>query len=292
MTKRWSLILAFALVYVLWGSTYAAIRVAIETLPPFLMAGTRFLIAGLILYAWAKWKEPRETLTAIHWRSAAIIGALLLLGGNGMVVWAEFRIPSGLAAVLVSTVPLWMSALDRSSDKRDGRLWAGLLLGFGGVCLLFGPTAWLGGTQPDLLGCLAVLLASFSWSIGSLYSKRASLPRSTFMATAMEMISGGALLMLLGSLCGEWTAVHPETMSAKSIGALVYLIIFGSIIGFTAYFWLLKNTTIARASTYAYVNPVIALLLGALFMSEPFTLRSLLASGLTLSGVALILGRR
>ncbi len=285
--------LAFAAVYVLWGSTYLAIRFGIETIPPFLMAGTRHLIAGLLLYTWMRSRgTPRPSAT--HWRSATIIGGLMLLGGNGLVTWAEQRVPSGLAALIVASVPIWMAVLE-GFEKRarpGGAVIAGLLLGLAGIALLVAPGRFAGNGHVDPIGALALLTAALCWSIGSLYSRRVPLPASTFTATAMEMIAGGTWLWVAGLLFGEGSRLHLSAISMRSAVSLAYLILFGSLIGFTAYVWLLKATTAARVSTYAYVNPIVAVVLGTLFAGEVITARVAIAAFVIVGSVALIITSR
>jgi drug/metabolite transporter (DMT)-like permease len=285
--------LAFAAVYVLWGSTYLAIRFGIETIPPFLMAGTRHLIAGLLLYIWMRSRgTPRPSAT--HWRSAAIIGGLMLLGGNGLVTWAEQRVPSGLAALIVASVPIWMAVFEglQRRARPGGAVIAGLLLGLAGIALLVAPGRFAGNGHVDPLGALALLTAALCWSYGSLYSRRVPLPASTFTATAMEMIAGGAWLWLAGLLFGEGSRLHLSAISTRSAISLAYLILFGSLIGFTAYVWLLKATTAARVSTYAYVNPIVAVVLGTLFAGEVITARVAIAALVIVGAVALIITSR
>jgi len=286
---RAQLLLAFAAVYVIWGSTYLAIRFAIETLPPFLMAGVRFLIAGSILYGWMRLRgTPRPTKA--EWRSTAIIGALLLAGGNGGVVWAEQFVPSGVAALLVATVPFWMVLLEwlrPGGERPSGGVVAGLLLGFVGLMLLVGPGEWAGGGV-NLLGAGALMLATLAWASGSIYSRGATLPAAPLLTTAMEMLAGGALLMLMGLGTGELAAIDVGAVSGRSLAALGYLIIFGSLIGFTAYVWLLGVAAPAKVSTYAYVNPVVAVLLGWALAGEPLTARVAVAVAVILGAVAVI----
>ncbi len=281
------LLLAFAAIYVIWGSTYLAIRVAIETLPPFLMAGARFLVAGLILYLIARPKAERPSLA--HWRNATFVGALLLLGGNGGVVWAEQWVPSGLAALLVATVPLWMILFEWIGPDRmrpSRRTLAGLVLGFAGVLILVGGPETQ-GTMP-WIPALVLIGASASWAIGSLVSRRIALPRSAFLATSMEMLGGGGALLATGLLWGEAAAVDLEAVSLRSALGLGYLIVFGSIIAFTAYVWLLRVTSAANVSTYAFVNPMVAVVLGWALASEPLTPRIGLAGLLIIGAVFLV----
>ena len=278
--------LALAAVYVIWGSTYLAIRFAIETLPPFWMAGVRFLVSGLLLYGWARWRgAPRPS--RVHWGSAALIGGLLLMGGNGAVVWAEQRLDSGAAALLVSTVPLWMVLFEwlrKGGTRPTLGVVAGLALGFAGLVMLVKP----GGGGFNGAGVAVLLLGCMSWAWGSLRSRHVPLPESPILTTGMEMLAGGALLMVLGLLTGEAGRLDLAGASLKSVLALGYLTTFGSLVGFTAYIWLLRVTSPALVSTYAYVNPVVAVLLGWAFAGEPLTAGMLVAAAVILTGVALI----
>jgi drug/metabolite transporter (DMT)-like permease len=281
---------AFAAVYLIWGSTYLAIRFAIETVPPFTMAGVRYLIAGAVLYGWMRLRGTSSP-TRYHWISAAIVGGLLLLGGNGGVVWAEQRVPSGLTALLITSVPLWMALLNwlRPGGMRpSGPVAIGLFTGFAGVALLVSPGELAGGLHVDPLGGAVLLLASLSWAAGSLYSRHARFPESALLATAMEMIAGGVLLLAAGLVAGEWARLDLAAVSPKSFLAFAYLIAFGSLVGFTAYIWLLRVTTPARVSTYAYVNPVVAVFLGWALAGEPLTPRTLIAAAIIICAVVLI----
>lgn len=281
---------AFAAVYVLWGSTYLAIKFALESLPPFWMASSRFLIAGALLYVWARRRgEPKPT--RIHWRSAVVVGGLLLLGGNGGVVFAEQRVPSGLAALLVATVPLWMVMLDgagRGWRRPPLQVLLGVALGLAGVALLVGPGHFAGGHGVDPLGAGVLLLGALCWATGSLYSRRAPLPSSPLLGTAMEMLGGGACLAVAGLLSGEWHRLDLAAASPRSLLAVAYLVIFGSLVGFTAYVWLLRVCTPPLVATYAYVNPVVAVFLGWAFAGEPVTGRTLLAAAVIVGAVVLI----
>jgi drug/metabolite transporter (DMT)-like permease len=281
-------IAAFASLYVIWGSTYLAIRIAIETLPPFLMAGTRFLAAGAILYAVARSRgAPRPTRA--HWRSAAIIGFLLLMWSNGSVVWAETRVPSGITSLLVTTVPLFMVLIHWM--RRDGErprlgVAAGIVLGLAGVAFLVEPGT--GGERLDPLGALVLCIAPIAWAWGSIWSRHADLPESPILAIGMEMLAGGALLLVLGLLVGESAQVHVAAISARSVAAWAYLTVFGALVGFTAYLWLLQVSTPAKVSTYAFVNPVVAVFLGWAFANETVTPRTLIAAAAIVGAVALI----
>jgi drug/metabolite transporter (DMT)-like permease len=279
--------LALGAVYLIWGSTYLAIRFAIETIPPFLMAAARYLTAGALLYGWARLRgAPRPS--RVHWRSAVVIGAFLLLGGNGGVVWAEQRVDSGLAALLVSTEPLWLVLLFwlGSGRKRlDPRIVAGLLLGFLGVALLVRPGA---GSSVDPLGAAVVVLAALSWAWGSLYGQRVPFPASPLVTTGMQMLGGGVLLLAASILTGEPAGFDLEAVSLRSLLALAYLTVFGAIVAFTAYVWLMRSAPPVLVSTYAYVNPVVAVILGWALADEPLTAGTLGAAAVILAGVALI----
>lgn len=283
------LIAAFTSVYLIWGSTYLAIAFAIETIPPHLMAAARFLVAGAVLYAWARWRgAPRPTLA--NWRAAAIIGGLLCLGGNGAVVWAETRVPTGVTALIVASVPIWMTLLDRLRNGGGRTPWpvvAGLLLGVAGIALLIAPGKLAG--RVDTLGAGVLVLGSFSWALGSILSRTATLPRSGFLAAAMEMLTGGVWLLVFGVATGQAGDFALAAVSGKSLVSLAYLTVFGSLVGFTAYIWLLGATTAARVSTYAYVNPVVAVLLGWGFAGEAMSLRTLAAATVIVGAVALII---
>lgn len=293
--SRALVVLAFGAVYLVWGSTYLGIKYSIETLPPLLMAGSRFLIAGLLLFGWARfrsggdkrrWEHPRLA----HWRTALIVGALLFLCGNGGVTWAENRIASSLAALLVATEPLWIVllswALRGNSARPTGKVVLGLLAGFAGVWLLVGEGVRSGDVDPT--GALLVIGAAFAWAIGSLYSVRASLPASPSLSAGMQMIAGGALLIFAGTVSGEWAGFRISEVSLRSTLAFVYLVVFGSIIAFTAYSWLLHNVSPARAATYAYINPVVAVFLGWALAGELLTTRTLAAAAIIVASVVLI----
>lgn len=283
--------LALGAVYLIWGSTYLAIRFAIETLPPFLMAGVRFLTAGAILYTWSRLGRGAPRPERRHWRSTAVIGALLLLGGNGAVVWAEEVVASGVVALLVATVPVWMVLLDwaqGTGGRPTGKLVLGMALGFVGMALLVGPEAFSAKATIDPVRAGVVVLGSISWAAGSIYSRRAPLPGKPLLTTAMQMLWGGALLLGAGLALGEAGEFRPDAISLKSLLALLYLIVFGAIVAYTAYVWLLRASTPARVSTYAYVNPVVAVLLGWALAGEPITSRILIAAAVIVGGVAVI----
>jgi drug/metabolite transporter (DMT)-like permease len=285
------LFLAFAAVYLVWGSTYLAIRFAVETLPPLLMAGARFVIAGAILLLWARLREGVRAPSRREWLTGLIGGALLLLGGNGAVVWAEQRVPSGIAALLVAIVPLWMVLLDwmRPSGRRPaGLVFVGLGLGLVGLGLLVGPDAMGDGGGVDPVGAMVLILGSLSWAVGSIYTKSAPRPASANAASGAQMFAGGLCLLLVALAGGEGAQLDLANASARSLLGFAYLVTFGSLIGFTAYVYLLAHTTAAKAATYAYVNPVVAVLLGWAFANEPITARTLVAAAVILGSVAII----
>jgi len=282
-------------VYIIWGSTYLAIRFAIDTMPPFLMGGIRFLIAGGLMFAWRRLKgDPIPT--RLHWRSAAIIGSFLLLGGNGGVAWAEQRVVSGIAALVVGSSPLWMMLLDwlfrRGHPSRRNPRWVtvlGVLIGFAGIALLVGPSELTGlRGDVDSVGALVLTLAAFLWAAGSLYSREAHLPDSPLLGTSMEMLCGAAGLLTLGTLTGEWSRLDLAGISTQSWLGFAYLVIFGSLIAYAAYTWLLRTAPTTLVSTYAYVNPLVAIMLGNLLAQEPITPRILLAAAIILGAVAMI----
>jgi len=290
--SRVLVILAFAAVYIIWGSTYLGIRLAIQTLPPFLMAATRFLIAGGILFviALANGAPVRQSFS--NWRRALLIGGLLLLCGNGGVTWAEKYVASSLAALFVATEPLWVVLLNWSlTHKRpNSKVLLGILIGLAGVALLVsdGLARSAGGSTMSFVGSGVVLLASLAWATGSVYANRNPIDAPTSMTSGMQMLAGGGLLLLLALVTGDVGRLSLENASWTSLGAFVYLLLFGSLVGFTAYSWLLKNVTPESAATYGYVNPVVAVLLGWSIAGEPLTLKMILAATIIVGSVVLI----
>ena len=289
------IVLAFAAIYILWGSTYLGIRLAIETLPPFLMAATRFMVAGAILLTWAVFSGQQLRPALSQWPKAFILGALMLLCGNGGVTWAEKYIASGLAALLVATEPLWVVVLNWGLTHRrpNGKVLLGVLIGLAGVTLLVSDGLGQGahgpqGSRLSLIGAGVVVFSSFAWAAGSVYSSRRPIRAATSMASGMQMLAGGSLLLLLALVAGDFKRLNLDNASWVSIGAFAYLTVFGSLVAFTAYSWLLNNVTTARAATYAYVNPVVAVLLGWLIASEPVTPKMLLAAAIIVGSVVLI----
>jgi len=287
--SRARLLLAFLAVYTIWGSTYLAIRVAIATIPPFAMAGSRFVVAGLILYAWARWRGTPAP-TSRQWRSAAVIGTLLLVGGNGGVVWSEQRVASGLAALMVGGEPLWAVLLDwlRPGGRRPSLgVGIGLAMGFIGVALLVSPGS-LGGGPIDPLGAAALVVSTITWAMGSIYSRQADAPRDPVLSIGANMICGGIGLAILSLASGELSRLDAAAFATQSVLAWAYLTAFGSIVGFSSYMWLLRHTTLARASTYAYVNPVVAVFLGWLVLGEVVSVRTGVAAAVIIGAVILI----
>jgi drug/metabolite transporter (DMT)-like permease len=287
-TKIWIALLA---VYLVWGSTYLAIHFAVETIPPFLMAGVRFLVSGAALLMWRR-AAGDAMPTARQWRSTAIVGILLLLGGNGLVSFAELRIASGIAALIIGTVPLWLVLIEavRPGGVRPTPLAIlGLLIGFGGIYLLVGPEDLSSASlQFDAFGIGTVLLAAFLWSLGSIYSRGADLPSSSLMGTGAEMLIGGLALIAFSGSVGEWRGFDFTAVSLSSWIGLAYLIAFGSMVGFVSYTWLLQNAPVSLVATYAYVNPLVAVFLGAWLANETLNARILLAALVIISSVVLI----
>jgi drug/metabolite transporter (DMT)-like permease len=285
-SSRRRVVAAFAAVYLIWGSTYLAIRIGVETLPPFLMAGLRFLTAGFILYAWERRRgAPRPQ--PVHWRTAVVQGFLLFLGGNGLVTWAERRIPSGTAALLVATVPLWMALLPviASRENRPGAaVWAGLFMGFAGVGILAAPALGTG----NMLCVAAVVFGALCWAAGSLYSRKAPMPSSLLMSTALQMLCGGAILFSVGAAAGELRGFAWSAVSGRSVAALAYLVTFGALGGFTCYAWLLQAVSPVAVSSYAYVNPLVAVFLGWAVAGEAVGVRTLLATVAIVAAVVLM----
>jgi drug/metabolite transporter (DMT)-like permease len=291
--SRVKVVLAFGVIYVVWGSTYLAIKFAVQTIPPFWMTGARFLIAGSILYAFMRLRGTPPPARE-HWVSAASVGALLLVGGNGSLVWSEQRVSSGLAATLLAMIPLWMVLLDsfrKGGPKLTGRVVGGLVIGLAGVGILVGPARLWGSSRVDVLGAAVLMLSAFCWAVGSLYSRGARLPASPFLAAAMQMLAGGVMLIVLGLLF-EVHELHWRAISMRSAAGVFYLIGAGSLLGFTAYIWLLRVVSTSRVATYAYVNPAVAVAIGWAFGGESVSARGLLAAAIIVAAVAMILSHR
>ena len=281
------MVLALATVYLVWGSTYLAIRVTDRTMPPFLMSSVRFLIAGAALYAFASRGRARPTLQ--EWKAAAIVGAALLLVGNGGVAWAETRLESGLAALIVAIIPLWVALMDRVFFGRRLSTSAvvGLVIGFAGVALLVRP-----GGGGDIVAMLVLVGTTSAWAGGSLYARGAKLPESPLLSAAMQMLAAALFLGVFGLATGEASSVGADSFATKPIIAFVYLVLVGSLIAFSAYAWLLKNVRISVVSTYAFVNPVVAVALGTVFLSEPIGWTTVVAGAAIVVAVVLIVTAR
>jgi len=291
--KKSRVIIAFAALYLIWGSTFLGIRFAIETIPPFLMAGARFVLAGAIMYAIGWWQGISKSSWA-NWRTSLIIGACLLLAGNGGVTISEQYIDSGLAALIVAIVPIYIVLLAWGTGMAARPIpfvWLGLVGGFIGVGILLGPALRFssnGGRHPAV-GMSILLISSFVWSVGSLYSRTAKHAASPFLTAAQQMICGGLLLLLAGAATGELRRLHPGSISILSLASFAYLVIIGAVVGYTAYIWLLRHCDPANVATYAYVNPIVAVLLGAAFAGETLNMRTIIAASLIIGSVALVI---
>ena len=286
----WKILLAFAIIYIVWGSTYLAIRVGVQEMPPFLMAGLRFTVAGMVLYAWMRisgvsspsWRE---------WKAAALLGALMFLLDYACLFWAEQRIPSGIAAVILAAIPVCITILEiifLRTQKLTVRLGLGLLIGIVGVAVLMNPSASFGEVPLDHRGAMALLAACLGWSVGTIVSKRVVQPKSKAMSAAAQMFTGGVMLLVLSGIAGELGSFHIQVVSAKAWFSLLYLIVAGSIVGYTAYVWLLQYESPTKVGTYAYVNPVIAVIVGFAIGGEVIGRRTLLGMGLILVSVVAI----
>ncbi len=276
---------ALAVVYVVWGSTYLGIDLAVRTLPPFLMAAARFLVAGGILYAWAIRRGDRagDRPGRRQWLAALAVGVPMLTVGNAAVGWAEQTLETGTASLIIASVPLWLALLDRvfCGQRLARGAVAGLAVGFGGVALLVGP-----GGGSDRAAAVVLVFGSLAWAAGSLYSRRARLPARPLVSAAMQMLAGGAVLVVVGVAAGEVSQLRAPSWT--SLGGLAYLVVFGSLIAFSAYAWLLRAAPTSLVGTYAYVNPVVAVLLGTVLLGEPLGWQMLLGGGVIVAAVALI----
>jgi drug/metabolite transporter (DMT)-like permease len=290
---RTRILIAFTALYLVWGSTYLGIRFAIETIPPFLMAGTRFLLAGMIMFAIA-WSQSACKSSWANWRVSLIVGACLLLAGNGGVTISEQYIDTGLAALIVAIVPIYIVILSWATGMAPRPapiVWLGLVGGFVGVGILLGPALRFssnGGRHPGI-GMSILLVSSFIWSAGSLYSRSAKHAASPFLTAAQQMLCGGLLLLLAGIVTGEPRSFHPRSISMLSLASFIYLVIIGAVVGYTAYIWLLRHCDPAKVATYAYVNPIVAVLLGAAFAGETLSVRVLIAGALIIGSVAIVI---
>jgi drug/metabolite transporter (DMT)-like permease len=268
--KRWHTLLAFSVIYFVWGSTFLCIRIGVQEVPPFLLAALRFTVAGLALYLWmlaTGAASPRLR----EWLGATILGAIMFLVDYGCLFWAEQRVPSGIAAVILATIPIFITILEilfLRTLRLTLRLAAGLVVGIIGVAVLMSPGHALGEAPLNRAGAVALLVASLGWSAGTILTRKLSLPTSKGMSSALQMLTGGVQLFLLALVSGETSRFHPSQVSWQAWFALAYLIVFGSLIGFTAYVWLLHYQSPTKVGTYAYVNPVVAVILGYFFAGE------------------------
>ena len=287
-SRRARLLIAFAAVYIIWGSTYLAIRIAVGSIPPLLMASIRMTSAGVILLGIALLTgAPRPNRA--EWRSAVVIGALLFLGGNGAVVWSAQHVPSGLVALVVSSVPLWLVVLEsiRPQGNRPRPItWLGVAVGLAGIAMLVGPGGMRGGIDP--FSTIILVVGSLLWATGSLLSRRMPAPRSPLVTAALQMLCGGLWQLAAGLALGEAARFHPASVTPAAWLSVAYLSVFGSIVAFTAFMWLMRNTTPAKAGTYGYVNPIVALILGWAFAGERLTARAGVAAVVIIGAVALI----
>jgi drug/metabolite transporter (DMT)-like permease len=286
-----AVVLSFGLVYVLWGATFFAMRIGVQSFPPLILAGMRHLSVGLVLYPLLRWRTGIRPTTE-QWRTAAITGVLLLMVGNGGVCWAEQTVPSGIAALLVATVTLWMVIVDwlrPNGHRPSARVLFGIVLGFAGMVILVGPAKLGLSGRVDPVGAGVLIAASLAWACGSLYSKHGTLPSSPMLGVAMQGLCGGAALWITALFAGEMGRFHPAAAPLRAWMAVGYLFVFGSCIGFTAYLYILKKSTAARVGTYAFVNPIVALIIGWLLGGEALTPRTLLAAAVILTAVVLVI---
>jgi drug/metabolite transporter (DMT)-like permease len=282
--------LAFAIIYFVWGSTFFAIRVGVREVPPFLLAAMRFSVAGLILYAWMIARGERSP-TGRQWRSAFLLAILIFVFDYGLLFWAEQRVPSGMAAVMLATIPVYMALSEiifLRTQKLTVRLAVALLIGVGGVAVLVSRSLNVGGAPIDRLGAVALLVAGISWSAAATLTRKLPLPPSKVMSSGVQMLAGGVMLALTAATLGEFRNFQPSVVSRAAWLSLVYLIIFGSIVAFTAYVWLIHHESPTKVGTYAYVNPVVAVVIGYFLGGEPLDLRTILGTAFVLISVVVI----
>jgi drug/metabolite transporter (DMT)-like permease len=286
----WKTLLAFAIIYFVWGSTYLAVRVGVREVPPFLLAAMRFLVAGLVLYAWTIARGERSP-SGRHWMSAFLLAVLIFVLDYGLLFWAEQRVPSGPAAVMMATIPVFMALSEivfLRTQRLTVRLALALLIGIGGVAVLMSHSLYLGGVPIDTAGAVALIIASISWSISSALTRKLPLPPSKGMSSGVQMLAGGVLLALTAASLGEFRGFHPWAVSRAAWLSLLYLIVAGSIVAFTAYVWLIHHESPTKVGTYAYVNPVVAVLVGYVWGGEALGLRTILGTLLVLISVVVI----
>jgi drug/metabolite transporter (DMT)-like permease len=287
---RWKILLSFAIIYLVWGSTFLAIRVAVHETPPFLIAAMRFFAAGLILFAWTRIRGERMP-SARQWASASLLGLLIFVFDYGLLFWAEQRVPSGLAAVMLATIPAFMAIAEiliLRTQRPTFRLGVALLIGLGGVAVLVSPSLNVGGEPVETAGAVALIVAAIGWSIASALTRKLPLPESKMVSAGAQMLTGGVMLAFASAALGEFHRFHPSQVSRGAWLALAYLVVAGSIVGFTAYLWLLHHESPTKVGTYAYVNPAVAVVIGYFFAGEPLGPRTLLGTLLVLVSVVVI----
>jgi len=286
----WKVLIAFAIIYLVWGSTFFAIRVGVREVPPFLLAGVRFLIAGIVLYGWVR-ARGTPSPTGREWGAAALLAVLIFVLDYGLVFWSERRVPSGIAAVMLAMIPVFMALGEivfLRTQRLSWRLGLALLMGMSGVAVLVGRSVSLGGAPVDAVGACALLVAAFSWSAAAILSRKLPSPSSKVMSSAAQMLTGGVLLTLTSAMLGEFRGFHVQAISSSAWLALAYLIGAGSIVAYTAYVWLLHHESPTKVGTYAYVNPVVAVILGYFLGGEPLGPRTILGTALVLASVVVI----
>lgn len=286
----WKTLLAFAIIYFVWGSTFLAIRIGVEQVPPLLLAAMRFLVAGIVLYAWLMARGERSP-SLRQWISASLLGLMIFVFDYGLLFWAERRVASGIAAVMMATIPVFMALSEiifLGTQRLTISLTVALLIGICGVAVLMSHSLNLAGATIDRVGAIALIFASLSWAVASILTRKLTLPESKAMSSGAQMLAGGVLLALASAATGEFQRFHPASVSRGAWFALAYLIVFGSIIGFTAYVWLLHHQSPTRVGTYAYVNPVVAVVIGYFLAGEPLTRRTVLGTLLVLISVVVI----
>ena len=298
--SRTLVVAAFAAIYLIWGSTYLAIKLAVATVPPFLMTGARFLVAGAALYAWSIFRPPRTGVDrggvpgaslARQWRDAFFVGALLIVGGTAVVGWAELSVPSGITSLILATGPFWMVLLESAFESRrtpPPRVIVGVLVGLAGLGILIGPSLTSPDGETSLLGVAALVASALTWTIGALYARRAAVPASPARATGMQMIAGALVSIVAAYALGEHRRVSLAAITPASWAAVAYLVVAGALVGFSAYLWLMRVSTPSRVSTHAYVNPVVAVLLGWAILGESVTARTSIAMAVIVGAVVLI----
>jgi len=287
---RWKTLLAFAIIYFVWGSTFLAIRVGVREVPPLLLAALRFLISGLVLYGWTRMRSERAP-TRRQWMSAFLLALLIFVFDYGLLFWAEQRVPSGLAAVMMATIPVFMALSEiviLRTQRLTLRLSLALLIGIAGVVVLVNRSLNLGGAPIERTGALALIIGAISWSIASALTRKLPLPSSKVVSSAAQMLAGGILLTMASAIFGEFPRFHPSAVSLAAWLSLLYLIVAGSIVGFTAYVWLLHHESPTKVGTYAYVNPVVAVILGYFLAGEELGLRTILGTAFVLVSVIVI----